>query len=311
MIDESVIRACGSVVGTCRAGMQVCVGGAWSTCSGETLPTIEKCNNLDDDCDGAIDDSIERSCGSNIGICRPGTQTCTAGEFAACTGGVSSGTEVCEGMRDEDCSGAVDEGCLCLVDDPPRECGSSIGACSLGSQTCDASGTWGPCSGGVGPTPEVCNSVDDDCDGVIDGSCSGPPRIDIGSTDDPTAAGNYVVLAKAGITNATGSLLSGGNVGLSPAASSLITGFSLVPDVSTEFSTSIAVESPSRVFAANYGVPTPNNLTLAVLDMEAAYTDGASRPAPDFTNLGAGELGGRTLVPGLYKWTTAVGITND
>ena len=52
-------------------------------------------------------------------------------------------------------------------------------------------------------------------------------------------------------------------------------------------------------------------LTAAVGDMEFAYTDAAGRASPDFTELGAGEIGGLTLAPGLYKWGTGVSITTD
>jgi hypothetical protein len=45
--------------------------------------------------------------------------------------------------------------------------------------------------------------------------------------------------------------------------------------------------------------------------MEFAYTDAAGRVLPDFTELGAGEIGGRTLVPGLYKWGSGLSIKKD
>ena len=57
--------------------------------------------------------------------------------------------------------------------------------------------------------------------------------------------------------------------------------------------------------------PTNSNLTTAVLNMQAAYTDAAGRPTPDFLNLGAGEIGGQTLGPGLYRWTTGVTISTN
>ena len=57
--------------------------------------------------------------------------------------------------------------------------------------------------------------------------------------------------------------------------------------------------------------PTSSNLTTAVTDMGTAYTDAAGRPTPDFLNLGAGEIGRQTLIPGLYKWTTGVTISSD
>lgn len=96
---------------------------------------------------------------------------------------------------------------------------------------------------------------------------------------------------------------------MSPAAASYITGFALSADATNVFSTSTQVTG--KVFAADYAVPTPSNLTTAVSNMEAAYTDAAGRVTPDFTELGSGEIGGWTLVPGLYKWGTGVLITTD
>ncbi|MEK7743052.1 MAG: ice-binding family protein, partial [Elusimicrobiota bacterium] len=55
----------------------------------------------------------------------------------------------------------------------------------------------------------------------------------------------------------------------------------------------------------------PSNLTTAVSDMETAYTDAAGRTLPDFTELGAGDISGMTLVPGLYKWGTGVLISSN
>ena len=178
MADESLTRACGSSVGACRPGSQMCTGGAWSSCGGETLPTIEDCDNVDDDCDGRIDEGVSRACGSSTGICRPGSQACTAGTFGACTGGVGPGTEVCEGSLDENCNGTVDEGCGCTTG-MTRPCGTNTGECTAGTQTCDTSGNWAGCIGSVGPTPEVCNGRDDDCDGAADegGVCPTSPPI--------------------------------------------------------------------------------------------------------------------------------------
>jgi hypothetical protein len=176
--DEELTRACGSSVGECRPGMQTCSAGTWGTCGGETLPTVELCDARDNDCDSRIDEGVTRACGSSMGVCRPGTETCSMGVFGACTGGVSPGTEACEGRLDEDCDGAVDEGCGCVTG-TMRACGTDTGACQAGSQTCDASGSWGTCMGAIGPTPEVCNRMDDDCDGMVDegGVCPTAPPV--------------------------------------------------------------------------------------------------------------------------------------
>jgi hypothetical protein len=118
------------------------------------------------------------------------------------------------------------------------------------------------------------------------------------------SAGNYAVLAKSAVTT-TGVSAVVGNVGLSPAAASFITGFNLSAPA-TSYTTSSVVTG--RLYASNYAVPTPAHLTDAVSDMEAAYTDAAGRTNPDHTELGAGNIQGMTLAPGLYKWGTGVSI---
>ena len=112
----------------------------------------------------------------------------------------------------------------------------------------------------------------------------------------------YVLLAKTGISNVTGSSITG-NLGVSPAAASYITGFALVADATNQFSTSSSVTG--KIFAADYAVPTPSNLTSAIGNMETMYTDMAGR-APGVTELNAGSLGGLTLAPGVYSWSTSV-----
>ncbi|NOY90700.1 MAG: C-type lectin domain-containing protein [Deltaproteobacteria bacterium] len=169
-------RACGSDVGACSAGTQTCTtAGAWSDCTGSVGPDAEVCEgSVDEDCDGMVDNGCActnddtQPCpgGTNQGACDRGTQTCTAGAWAACVGRVTAVSEVCDGSVDDDCDGMVDNGCLCTNGDT-RPCGVSAGACTPGTQTC-ASGAWGSCSGGVGPSAEVCDGVDNNCDGSID-----------------------------------------------------------------------------------------------------------------------------------------------
>ncbi|HZS40234.1 MAG TPA: ice-binding family protein [Polyangia bacterium] len=139
----------------------------------------------------------------------------------------------------------------------------------------------------------------------------GPAAVDIGSSANLGSAGAYVLLAKTGITNVTGSSITGGNLGLSPAAASFITGFSMVADSTNVFSTSASVVPPGKIYAADYATPTPTNLTTAVLSMQTAYTDAAGRSPPDHLNLASGNLGGLTLAPGLYTWGNTVTIPAD
>lgn len=121
------------------------------------------------------------------------------------------------------------------------------------------------------------------------------------------SAGNFAILAKSGISSVPASAITG-DIGVSPAAATYITGFSLSADASNEFSTSPQVTG--RVYAADYATPTPSTLTTAVHDMERAFTDAAGR-APDATELGAGNVGGMTLAPGVYKWGTGLLIPTD
>jgi hypothetical protein len=120
-------------------------------------------------------------------------------------------------------------------------------------------------------------------------------------------AGNYVILAESGVSTVPASAITG-DVGLSPAAASFLTGFSLTM-VGTTSAT--ATQVTGSLFAADMTTPTSSNLTTAITDMGTAYTDAAGRPTPDFLDLGAGEIGTLTLRPGLYKWTTAVTVSSD
>lgn len=142
--------------------------------------------------------------------------------------------------------------------------------------------------------------------GMSNAPLNGPARGPLLPVDLGTA-GNYVILAKTGISTVPTSDITG-DLGISPAAASFITGFSLTLDPSNTFSTSEQVTG--RVYASDYDPPTPDNLTTAVSDMELAFTDAAGRP-PDVTELGGGAIGGLTLEPGVYQWSTGLLIPTD
>jgi hypothetical protein len=99
-----------------------------------------------------------------------------------------------------------------------------------------------------------------------------------------------------------------GNLGVSPIAAIAITGFPLTADSTNVFSTT--PEVTGKVYAADYAVPTPSNLTTAIGDMQLAFTDAAGR-APKVTELGSGNIGGMTLTPGVYKWGTGLLIPSN
>jgi hypothetical protein len=159
------------------------------------------------------------------------------------------------------------------------------------------------CGGGDGGTP----STGAGSTGAV---CSGAGCVSLGTAGDLSGAGSYVVLAETAITS-TGTTAITGNVGISPNKAASIAGFGLIADATNVFSTSSLVTG--KVYASDYAVPTPANLTAAVLSMQAAYTDAAGRAATSAatTNVGAGTLTSLTLTPGVYEWGTAVTIPTD
>ncbi len=176
-IDEDLTQATTCGVGACagNTGTETCTNGVWGndTCNPLAGATTETCNNIDDNCDGTVDENLapqQTTCG--VGACagNTGTKTCTNGVWGndTCDPLAGKTLEVCDGSVDEDCDGTVDEGCECTPGDT-RSCGSNVGECSTGIQTCQLDGTWGlECVGEVGSTTEVCDNLDNDCNGKID-----------------------------------------------------------------------------------------------------------------------------------------------
>jgi len=124
----------------------------------------------------------------------------------------------------------------------------------------------------------------------------GPMPVSLGQ------AGTFAILSQTGITNVYRSAIVG-DVGTSP-----ITGAALLLTCG---------EVSGNIYTVDAAGPLPcattdaTFLTSAVGDMGFAYDDAAGRPDPDFSELGAGEIGGLTLTPGLYKWTTSLLISTD
>src|ERR1035437_661339 len=110
-------------------------------------------------------------------------------------------------------------------------------------------------------------------------------------------AGNYVILSETGITDVPPSPIVG-NIGSSP-----ITGSAIHVTCSEVNGTISSVDAAGP---APCSLITPGPLGIAITDMTTAFTNAAGRTTPDFVNLGAGNITGLTLVPGLYKWSTDV-----
>lgn len=164
----------------CTAGVGACQNGGTKVCSPDETTTVcnavggapstETCNGVDDDCDGAIDEDFDAgmTCTVGVGSCTSaGVKICTADGVGTICNAIpgTPGPELCGNGRDDNCNDAVDEGF-----DVGAACTVGVGACErTGAKVCAASGGGTVCNVAPGtPTAEICNNIDDNCDGQID-----------------------------------------------------------------------------------------------------------------------------------------------
>lgn len=150
--------------------------------------------------------------------------------------------------------------------------------------------------------------------GPTGAACAGAGCVSLGT------AANYVILAKTGVSTVPSSAVTG-NIGLSPAAGSFLTGWAETADgAPVTYSTSAQVAAPGKLYAANYsGGTTSVDLTTAVGDMESAHTAangmapaGGALPGgvPGEDCPGTGNFGGMTISPGVYTCTVQIDIAS-
>lgn len=145
------------------------------------------------------------------------------------------------------------------------------------------------------PTAASTETVAIRINGGLDGAGKGPSPVLLGTS------GDFVILAQKAISTGGGSTVAG-NLGVGTAVVNKSSG---LPQLAEPMKFSPAPQVAGHIYAADYSVQTPIKLNNALSAMNAAYIDAASRE-PDFTEVGAGIIGGMTLAPGTYRWTTAI-----
>ncbi|HEX2871457.1 MAG TPA: putative metal-binding motif-containing protein [Polyangiaceae bacterium] len=178
---------------TCRLGERKCEDDTtWGVCIGAVAPeAADTCEAGNDaNCNGvpnegcACADGDKRDCGSDVGNCKKGSQTCQGMVWGACTGEVvAAATDTCDADDDANCNGTVNDGCTC-VNGTVKPCGTDTGPCEKGTVTCVNGVYPETCEGGIEPAAaDTCEPGNDaDCDGTANEgcTCTGTTQYDCG-----------------------------------------------------------------------------------------------------------------------------------
>ncbi|MFT7623033.1 MAG: hypothetical protein ACI9WU_002210, partial [Myxococcota bacterium] len=173
---------CAQQLGVCAGSTQPCVSGGYSSCDAASFGVNFQaneftCDGFDNDCDGDTDEALQAPpCALQKGVCAGTLQPCGGPSgWLACDAsvygvGYEADEIACDG-EDNDCDGLVDEGF-----GTGEVCSVGVGACQAsGTVVCNTAGTGTQCSATIGDqSDELCNGVDDDCDGIVDNALTDP-----------------------------------------------------------------------------------------------------------------------------------------
>ena len=173
--------------GVCHGGTQFCdPNHHWAACLDQNLPSPELCDGLDNDCDGTADNlnGIGEACAVGIGECRSeGILQCggLAGQLRCSATALAPTPETCDNL-DNDCDGEIDN-----LPGLGEACAVGLGECrSEGVMMCDAVSGQPVCSAlAFEPSNELCDNLDNDCDGQVDEDDNGSPRLRVSCYNGP------------------------------------------------------------------------------------------------------------------------------
>jgi len=187
-------------VGACKEGTQLCAGGTWGTCKGQVVPADEVCDDagLDESCNGTKNEGCACTTGSQqncyggspgteeVGPCKGGVQSCIDGVWSECIGQQIDKKELCDGI-DNDCNDVLDDvaglGGVCMTGQP--------GICSPGTLACKPGMSELSCPPNEEPATEICDNLDNDCNGMVDESFPGADSPCPASVGNVTCSGTF------------------------------------------------------------------------------------------------------------------------